>query len=403
MMPKLLFWGGIARLFNCATPVENHVWVFGSDYGNTYREGCKYLFEYVLKEHPEYNATFVTQSKEVYANLRQRGYPCVINTSIKGLIAIARAECVFTSQDATDILYAFKKPNRRYYYIVHGQPMKVAQLALAKEEEANAKKGLSWWKKLIRAAISKLKCLFLCDYDNSCSEFVGATSDFLKIWMEKDFGNKVPVKVLGMPRNDALFQGWRMESERWVDGVHGKFIISYMPTHRLYGKGRVSPTPFEHFAEAQDWMLANNVVLLVKNHPNMLKQFSKGDVHPYESSCIRDITASRIDPMTVVYNSDVLITDYSSVWMDYLLLRRPLIFYIYDNFKQDDVGVYYDPIKENAGYACDSERGLFELIKRIKKDYDNMRPSDAVVRKFHKYTDGYSCKRYFEEVVKVGK
>jgi CDP-glycerol glycerophosphotransferase (TagB/SpsB family) len=84
--------------------------------------------------------------------------------------------------------------------------------------------------------------------------------------------------------------------------------------------------------------------------------------------------------------------------MDYLLLRRPIVFYIYDNFVKDDVGLYYDPVKENVGHPCYSEDELFRLIKRIKENYEAMRPSDAAIHKFHKYVDGNSCERYFNEI-----
>ena len=189
------------------------------------------------------------------------------------------------------------------------------------------------------------------------------------------------------------------EFEKWVENIEGKFVITYMPTHRKYGLGTLSPTPFENNREAQKWLEDNNAVLIVKNHPNMLRLFTKG-YRPYESSVIRDITAKGIDPMTALYKSDVIISDYSSVWMDFLLLRRPMVFYIYDNFTTDDVGVYYDIKTENIGHFCYSEGGLFELIKRIKSNYDEMRPAKSVVKKFHKYIDGCSCERYFFAVSK---
>lgn len=391
---RKLFYGIIARLVSALVPVKKGCWVFGADFGRMYREGSKYLLEYMLRHHPEYHCCFITRSKEVCSSLRQSGIPCANNYSLKGIWLVARAECVFTTQVASDVLFAFKKGNRRYFYLMHGMPMKVALGVLRKRASWNASAGHSFGGKL-KSAMSRL---LLIDYRITDSEFVSATSDFFKHWMEPEFDNKTPVKVLGMPRNDALFQPSRMDRERWIGGCDEKFIISYMPTHRLYGRGMVTPSPFENRPEVQDWMKENGVVLVVKNHPNMLRQFPNG-YSSYESSCIKDITAGQIDPMTVVYHSDVLITDYSSVWMDYLLLRRPMVFYIYDDFVHNDVGVYYDIREEGVGHFCYSEDELFNLIKKIKENYDAMRPREEVVRKFHKYIDGNSCERYFNAIV----
>ena len=391
-------WGIMARCISICVPVKKKLWIFGSDLGNMYREGSKYLFEYMVKNCPEYECRFVTRSKDVYRVLRGRGLPCVMNLSFAGIWTTVRAECVFTTQVSTDILFAFKKNSRRFFYLVHGQPYKVALVELAKTDY-NAKLKLSettTCSKIVKKIKSRLSSLFICDTGCLDSEFVSATSEFLSGLQKKDFGQDMPSVILGMPRNDALFQPERMRHEKWIDGTEGKFVVSYMPTHRLYGRGAFSPTPFANRSDVQKWMDNNGMVLVVKNHPTML--LYKKDEHPYESATIRDITTAKIDPMTVLYHSDVLITDYSSVWMDYLLLKRPIVFYSYDDFVHDDAGVYYDVKDENVGHFCYNEDELFELLKTIKAKYDEMRPGDDVVRKFHKYVDGNSCERYFNYI-----
>lgn len=395
---KKFIYGLLARLISSIFPVRKRLWIFGSDVGNMYREGSKYLLEYMIAHHPEYNCYFITQSKDVYEELRGKKIPCAMNLSIKGVWLAIRAECVFTTQTAADILFAFKKPKRHYYYLVHGQPYKVAIVALSKTDYG--KKAVfndtTKFKKIVKAIKAWLYSGLVCDTTCLDSEFVSATSEFLSGLQKLDFGEGMPSKILGMPRNDALFQSERMCKEKWIKEAEGKFVITYMPTHRLYGKGAFSPAPFANRSDVQGWMRDNNVMLLVKNHPTMML-YKKG-YQPYESDCIRDISALGIDPMTAIYHSDVLITDYSSVWMDYLLLKRPLLFYIYDDFVHDDVGVYYDLSKESVGEFCYSEDDLFAALRKAKDNYSDMCPSDEVVRKFHKYQDGKSCERYYNEI-----
>ena len=198
--------------------------------------------------------------------------------------------------------------------------------------------------------------------------------------MEKDFDYEIPVKVLGMPRNDALFDDTRMQNEKWIDGLEGKFIITYMPTHRAYGHGLVTPTPFIKRADVQKWMKDNNIVLLMKNHPNMASKISDEQNNP---ECIIDITKMGLDPQVCIYHSDVLITDFSSVWMDYLLLQRPIIFYIYDDFETNDVGTHYDIRQDPPGHFCYTEDELFTLIQETKNNYNSMKPSKEILSLIH--------------------
>lgn len=390
-MIKVVFYGIVARIVSAFVPVKRKSWVLGADYGKTYREGSKYLLEYMLEKHPDYDCCFITNSRNVLEELKSKGIPVVLNCSLSGIIKTAKAECVFTTQYINDINFTYKKKGRRYYYLVHGQPLKIAMKALSKTEYW---KQVLFKKSLFRKLKDKVYQILVKGYVMDDVEFVSATSDFLKYYMEKDFGSKPPVKVLGMPRNDALFQPERMKKEKWVEGLDGKFVITYMPTHRAYGKGKASPTPFKDRPEIQQWMMENNVVLLVKNHPNMIKQCKIF----YNSNCIIDITTKGIDPQVAIYNSDVLVTDFSSVWMDYLLLRRPIIFYIYDDFEHDDVGCHYDIRKNPPGYFCYTEDEFFELIKKIKLDYDAMKPRDEIVGMYHKFVDGNSCERYFNSI-----
>lgn len=168
-----------------------------------------------------------------------------------------------------------------------------------------------------------------------------------------------------------------------------------MPTHRGYGTGTVTPTPFIKRPDVQQWFRDNNVVFLMKNHPNMIPKLKDKK----DTDVIKDITKLGLDPQVCIYHSDVLITDYSSVWMDYLLLRRPILFYIYDNFEKNDVGTYYDLSKTNVGHFCYNEDEMFNLIKVCKMDSKAMIASDEVVHKYHTYIDGKSCERYFNAVM----
>jgi len=108
-----------------------------------------------------------------------------------------------------------------------------------------------------------------------------------------------------------------------------------------------------------------------------------------------------LDPQVIIYHSDVLISDYSSVWLDYLLLKRPIIHYLYDDFETKDIGLNIDMKKDAPGVICNNEEELKALIVDIKRNYSQYVPKEEVIRKFFKYADGKSSERYYNEILRV--
>lgn len=390
-IPYFVF-GIYARFLNWLIPIKKKTWAFGADCGRGYRESSKYMLEYMQKEHPDYNCFWVTRSNDVYQHLRALGIPCYINTSFKGIYMLVRAECVFTTQVSADILFHYPKKNRKFFYIGHGMPFKKAFKAVPQEVNNKFIKKNTPLKQIFYPLLKYLTI----GYDFDDSVFYVSTSDFLLPYTKMYYGDKATVKVIGLPRNDGLFDHEKMKNESWVKGVDDKFIVTYMPTHRGLGTGPLTPNPFADRPDVQEWMKNNHVVFLMKQHPNMISKLS--DVK--DTDVMKDITKLRIDPQVCLYHTDVLISDYSSVWIDYLLFNRPLIFYYYDNYEKQDWGQLYDIRQDPPGHFCSSVDKLFELIKRAKEDYDSMRPSESIVRKYHKYVDGKSCERFYDEIIK---
>lgn len=385
-------YGLLARLLHPFVPVRRGHWVFGSDYGNQYREGSKYLIEYMVSEHPDYHCTFITRNPKVKAELDARGIPCEMNFSWRGVWAITRAEAVFCTQFCDDIFFAYHKAHRRYYFLVHGMPYKRAFKAVPDAFKQKYERRVSGLRRLGAAFRQWLVLAFTMD-DFS---MVACCSEFNQRWMPDFFGPSVAYPILGMPRNDAFFQPERMAGEKWISQARGKFVVTYMPTHRAYGRGKATPTPFASRPDIQQWMVDNDVLFVMKNHPNMISVM--GDVRDTPAIC--DITRLGIDPQIACYHSDVLVTDYSSVWMDYLLLQRPVLFYYYDDYEAEDEGLLFSIKGSSLGHHCSTEDQLFDLIRRAKTDYDSMRPTPQQVAQYHQHVDGLSCRRHFEWIVR---
>lgn len=390
---KEIAWGIIARLLNIVIPVRKKHWVFASRSGREFCDGPKNLMLYTLKHDKNIDCKFVSRDKKLYHQLIKQGVPCVYNFSFKGIIAICKADCIFSSHTPTDLLYGFvHKKKRHFFFMPHGQAYKVAYGAVS----------LNFWRniKYKKTFIGELKSLIYTTLtksgDYNYSEFTSSTSDNIAKYTKKYFPKFTEMKVLGSPRNDSLFSEREMQHP-YFDRFKGKLVVTYMPTHRLYGRGEVSPNILSSNPEYEKWLKANNVVILIKQHPLMASSTHSN----ITSDTIIDITNENLDPFIVLYHTDVLISDYSSVWIDYLMLKRPIIHYFYDSFEDEDQGVLYSLTDVPSCHIAHTENEIYHYLQKIVSDYEKMCPQDEVIHFYHKYVDGNSSERHYIELLKL--
>ncbi|MBQ3602908.1 MAG: CDP-glycerol glycerophosphotransferase family protein [Clostridia bacterium] len=137
--------------------------------------------------------------------------------------------------------------------------------------------------------------------------------------------NEKQVLPLGSPRADVLLKAenaeqLREEFERLHPECKNKKIVLYAPTFRD------DPDSDAHFLEKFDAQafnkeLGGEYALLVRLHPQVhgkLRLEGATDVTDYKS----------VNELTLI--SDILITDYSSVCMDFVLLDKPCVFFAPD-------------------------------------------------------------------------
>lgn len=206
------------------------------------------------------------------------------------------------------------------------------------------------------------------------------------------------VLPLGVPRTDIFM------SEEYASNVKNDFynrypqlkdkkIILFAPTFR--GKGQVSAyypkAAFNpvNFIES----FGNDCVLLIKHHP-----FSRLKYNIDEKFNDRIIDLSDADEINdLLFVTDVLITDYSSVVFEASLLNIPMLFYAYD---------LYDYISERDFY-CDYEsfvpgKIVFsedELIKAVNSGDFEHNKVIPFRDKYFTYTDGKSSQRVADKIV----
>lgn len=290
---------------------DPYVWVFSSVDNRHYNYNSRYLFEYVKDHLKEITPYFVINDEELRRKLSgEYGEQYFIETrTAKGIRKVLGAGVWFTSAGLP--VYGTKLgKNRLIINLWHGVPLK--KIALL---DPNLKKTAKIY----------FRKIFSENY--TC---VLTTSRKLVPLMASSFA--VPesaVKVWGQPRNDGLFR--EIDRKALLEKIYGSLpeyekAVLYAPTFRDYGKIRLFP--FEDFdaVKLEEFLEREKMLLFLRTHID-----EQGSAQPYLSRRVRYLGNQEAEDVTGILNIfDCLVTDYSSIYVDYLLTDRPMIFLPYD-------------------------------------------------------------------------
>ena len=205
----------------------------------------------------------------------------------------------------------------------------------------------------------------------------------------------------GYPRNDFLYNYTNKDikniKEKLGIDTTNKKIILYAPTWRdnqhKSGIGYTYKTEIDFDLLQKE--LGQDFIILFRAHYFVSNSF---DFEKYKGFVYN---VSDIDDINELYAiSDILITDYSSVFFDYANLKRPIIFYMYDlDEYKENIHDFYIDLKELPGNIIKTEEKLINEIKNICSSFKY----DENYKKFNdKYTyldDGQSSKRVVERLI----
>lgn len=94
-----------------------------------------------------------------------------------------------------------------------------------------------------------------------------------------------------------------------------------------------------------------------------------------------------------------MITDYSSVYFDYLCTRKPILFFVYDRSEYENGHGLYIPMEELPGALCYTVDDVLEQIEAVKAGtYDYRENYDKCMEQFAYLDDGHASKRILDLV-----
>lgn len=368
----------LLRVLTSIIPKRSDLILFGSFSATKFGDNSAALYLHILENHPELDAVWMTNSDKVIQEVKKLRGIVYKRRSLKGIWLSLRASFVVSSHGIKDaIMYEpfFKRP--KLIYLGHGIPLKKGWIGV---------EGSS-----IRAKKSSIEKIKFSNFMISTSEFSAQLQNsFLPIGSEK-------IKVTGLPRNDILFKlDKNLIKEKYsIDNYD--FVILYAPTFRSWEQTRFFPFNDMDLKIINEFCRMNNCCFILRPHHSDLENLKDEFWNKIlDYSCFRIIShenCANVNELLVA--ADCLITDYSSIYFDYLLLNKPIIFLPYDRQKYEkEHGFIVDYDSVTPGCKPLSQKEFLKYLTGIicgKDDFDEMR--EALKNKIHKYQDGNSCLR----------
>ncbi|MCP8617483.1 bifunctional glycosyltransferase/CDP-glycerol:glycerophosphate glycerophosphotransferase [Salirhabdus salicampi] len=329
-------------------PKKENIVVFESFLGKNYSDSPKYIYEQMLKQRTNYTFIWIFNEpgKSLPGNPKQ-----VKRFSLFYYYYLARAK--YWVFNARSPVHLNKPKGTVFLQTWHGTPLK--RLALDMEEVHMPGTNTRKYKRNFVKETRKW------DYLISPNEY--STNIF-----RRAFQFEHEMLEYGYPRNDVLYgKDKEQRINQLKESLHipqHKKVILYAPTWRddeYYEKGKYKFTlklDLQHLQEK----LGDDYVILLRMHYLIAQDLDLTSVQEfaYDVSSYEDIGE-------LYLISDVLITDYSSVFFDYANLKRPILFYTYDLDKYKDQlrGFYIDMETEVPGPLLKTTEEVVDALVNI--------------------------------------
>ncbi|ELY7488452.1 CDP-glycerol glycerophosphotransferase family protein [Cronobacter turicensis] len=363
-------------LLNYFIPKKNNRIFFKSK--PDYSGNCKALSDYIIENNLPYHIVWSLKK-----DINQSNFSKVMTGSLKEYYYYFTSKYIITTHNE---MIGPVARNQRYISLWHGMPFK--KICYLGE---NDYKGM-------------------IDY----SAIRIATSEVMRSIISASFREKANnVYITGQPRNDFLFKPIEL-ADVGLESCKNKKIIMLAPTFRMNNEDKRYSDGVEitdnNFLRVDDFSLNEIDGYLEKNNAHLILK-----LHPYEEEHFRgvatlssnitiisseELTQKNIDLNQLLSLIDILITDYSSIYLDYLILNKPIVFLVpdVDAYSSSRGGFTLEPFDFwTPGDKVNNQNSLLESIDKIISGNDEYTERRGQVNSIiNKYDDANSSQRVVE-------
>lgn len=368
------------KIFKQIKVKKNYI-VFESE--GDFCDNCRTLYEYMIKNNynethkliwkvkdpkkynKEKNVVFITSNKGIISSIKFFYY-----ISVSGYFFFTHPHWLVNIKEDRKVV---KRKNQKIINLWHGIPIKNASTA----------------------NLSNTFDYILCSSENT------------KEWFNKFCGaDKAQDIVLGYPRNDILFE--KNDSLRkLLKGQSYSKVILCMPTYKQAKCWTDSQKIIPYYIQGiytkdelnslNTYLQNLNIILIVKIHHLQDTKFLN-EVNLSNIMYVKDKQLLNLDIQLYQFlgQADALLTDYSSVYLDYILLDRPIGFLLEDieDYLKGRGFLFDNYMDFMPGEKIYTYEDLITFINHVGEGVDDYKEERKKVRDYtNKYQDGNNCKR----------
>lgn len=318
----------ILYLISFLIPKDKNTWIFigwrKSKDREIFAENPKYVFLYTVQNKREINAVWIGSDNAICNILKEKGYRAYSSTSLRGIFYSLRARYTFLGGLMQPINWRWSG-GTKIIQLWHSKSLK--------KTGYNSPYGLTRYNKFINPG------LFVKYF-----KFV-AMSKYLADFAAQDFHlKKEQILITGLPKHDVLRSeviGSDIDCDTIMLDTINKIrskkpnkILLYGPTFRPDGSNPLNSIRLDAL---NFFLKEKNLAMVITLHP----KFSTKDWIPNEEWSNIYFSQNDRDTYPLLENFDLLITDYSSLSMDFLYMDKPVVLFAPDltTFKKG-MGVY---------------------------------------------------------------
>jgi CDP-glycerol glycerophosphotransferase len=357
--------------------------IFESFFGKSYSDSPKYIYEYLAKNHPKkYKYIWVIDNKNTTIPYSHRK---VKRFSFRYFYYMARSKYLVFNVRQPE--WYQKRDGSVFLETWHGTPLKKLVYDLENTTAATQKFKKQTYQQ------SKMW------------DYLIAPNHFSSDTFRRCFQFHQNMLETGYPRNDILYAENKEEIAARVKDRIGiskeKKTILYAPTWRddeFYTKVSYK---FSLKLDLQllKEKLGGEYVILLRTHYYIADAL---DLTGFEGFAYNLSNYNDISELYLI--SDILITDYSSVFFDYANLKRPMLFYTYDLEKYRDVlrGFYIDIEEELPGPLLYSNEDIITAIEKLDQvEQQYTEKYNKFYDKYCSWEDGHASQKVVQAVFHV--
>lgn len=343
---------------------------------NLFSDNSKALFEYINFYEKDFNAIWIASDEAGKRKILafNKDFKVISIKSLEGILTLLSAKTVVVSNSLHDFFPYFKTSFRK--------------------EAVQLWHGIKW---------SKQYEYPNNNFTNDLTVICSSSEEHKDLMSRHNLIDKNKIYVTGFSRNDIFFnlskENIKKNLPKKVINDLNKKIILYTPTHKEDISSIFFPFKDLNIKKLNNFFYQNNIIIYLRPHINdsnkskekWLNYFSK-----FKMSNIKDLTFSELEDINFLLPfTKIVITDYSAIYTDAMLLDIPTIFIPYDlEIYKKKRGLVYNYENITAGHKVYNQASFEKSINEIINDANKYSSKlNEIKNIFHQYKDGKSSER----------